>query len=100
GPLEGQIAVPGVFTSPLAGTYQTRLNWSGTSLYLNFSITANENNNSYKVYYSGTVGISDYEAFLNGSAQPAIRGEVYVDGDTPSSPLKKIGSFTAVRYVK
>ena len=100
GQFEGTMTVPNAFTSPITGSYQTRIQWSGTSMLFNFSIVANESNQSYKVYYKGSINPTDYENFVNGTAQPTITGDVFVDGETPTTPLKKIGTFKAVRHAK
>jgi hypothetical protein len=80
GPISGQITVPGAFTSPLEGTLICHP-WNGICGF-QFSIVANENGQSYRVYYKG-----NYDFFSN----PAITGTASLENN------QLLGNFTAKR---
>lgn len=97
GPIAGQVTVPGAFSSPLEGNAYVRFQWSGTSVSFDFSITAHENSQDYKVYYKGRIAYADYDSYISGNTEPVITGEVFVDGEKVQ---KKIGTFRAVRHAE
>lgn len=87
GGLIGELTVPGMFTSPVNGK-AICLNFESLCK-LNFEITANENGQSYKVFYEGSVTGRDYHLIRHGRIKPHFSGQATLEDG------RVLGAFVA-----
>lgn len=77
GSIAGELIVPGTFTSPVIG--QAVCVKFESQCKLKFEITANENGQSYKVFYEASVAGHDYHLIRHSCVKPHFSGQATLE---------------------
>lgn len=85
GGITGELTVPGMFTSAVIGKaicvkFESQCK-------LNFEITANENGQSYKVFYEASVAGHDYHLIRHGRVKPHFSGQATLEDGRVLGPF-------------
>jgi hypothetical protein len=89
GDITGNLTVPGAFTSGLTGNAKCTM-WGGFCE-LQFQIMANEQNQSYRVYYQATLPLKNYNDSLVHGKPVVLSGSAYLEDG------KLLGQFQAFK---